>query len=566
MIRSGSRALMCLVLSLFICITGTGCGESGYEVMRGTAVDTAQEIQSVPVVQQTAASLPEATVPAKTGVSLPLPMSTDIKLDYTVPGQLPNILVDQWGFSKNGDKYMKIRSAQEGDSFEIRRLDSDETVFTGTVSKNSRELEGDSLHTCYFSALDAPGSYYVYNDHVGESYIFDIREDSYGELLHDTLRLFYLNRCGITLTETLTGDDAHSACHTLPATLQSDNTVSLDVSGGWHLNALADRDVSLSCTIVRDLLLSYELYPDVFTDDLLIPESSDGIPDILNEVAYEAQWLLKMQDPRTGGVYGSAVTMGVDENSTDQELLSARIEVTPVTLSATIAFANALAMFSYDYQAYDAVFSTKCLRAADRAYQFYTRNSDASDNSLLPAAASLYRATGRLSYENKLMELFGKDGFYTSFTEDDDLLSGSLIYLITRQRQNTTICSALMKALMRSAETIATKSQENPWMVLDNDEPLTFPGRLKLLVFVDRVITNAEYTGIISEHVHFLCGMNPDAVNFVTDDTNRTYLDLKISHPDSPEQSLIEDSQGLLANPLRAAQFLLLLSALKSSG
>ena len=40
---------------------------------------------------------------------------------------------------------------------------------------------------------------------------------------------------------------------------------------------------------------------EAFCDSLQIPESGNGIPDLLDECSYALDWLLKMQDPATGG-------------------------------------------------------------------------------------------------------------------------------------------------------------------------------------------------------------------------------------------------------------------------
>ena len=34
-----------------------------------------------------------------------------------------------------------------------------------------------------------------------------------------------------------------------------------------------------------------------------IPESGNGVPDILDETRYELEWMLKMQDAKSGGVH-----------------------------------------------------------------------------------------------------------------------------------------------------------------------------------------------------------------------------------------------------------------------
>ena len=45
------------------------------------------------------------------------------------------------------------------------------------------------------------------------------------------------------------------------------------------------------------------MFPFVFGDDTNIPESGNGTPDVLDEVKWELDWMLKMQDSESGGFY-----------------------------------------------------------------------------------------------------------------------------------------------------------------------------------------------------------------------------------------------------------------------
>jgi endoglucanase len=62
------------------------------------------------------------------------------------------------------------------------------------------------------------------------------------------------------------GDNGHSACHTTEAKLQENTDTTLDVTGGWHMDEHADRDVLIGSRIVENLLLAYEMNPGAFTD------------------------------------------------------------------------------------------------------------------------------------------------------------------------------------------------------------------------------------------------------------------------------------------------------------
>ncbi|MBR4832130.1 MAG: hypothetical protein IKZ97_05850, partial [Butyrivibrio sp.] len=66
----------------------------------------------------------------------------------------------------------------------------------------------------------------------------------------------------------------------------------------------------------------------------------------------------------------------------------------------------------------------------------------------------------------------------------------------------------------------------------------------------DHIIYNHEYTTIIENHVHYFMGMNPDALNYVTDSSERTYLD-------------DESKTGIMNDPYKDALFVFMLSMLE---
>ncbi|MCB1135851.1 MAG: glycoside hydrolase family 9 protein, partial [Chlamydiia bacterium] len=69
-----------------------------------------------------------------------------------------------------------------------------------------------------------------------------------------------------------------------------------DHQGGWHDAADWDRRTQ-HLTCVLDLLNAYEIAPQKFLDGQLnIPESGNGIPDILDEAEYGLRVWLKSQN------------------------------------------------------------------------------------------------------------------------------------------------------------------------------------------------------------------------------------------------------------------------------
>ena len=465
---------------------------------------------------------------------------------YDVPVVVPSTLIDQNGYRTGAEKAVVFKGDDLPDVFYVYDLETDELSYTGQMRNEVQDESGNSTKIGYFTDLVEDGSYYVYTDTLGSSYSFRIQNDLYDDIFNDACRVYYLNRCGKSISEEYGGEDAHAACHTKEAFLQEDPSKKLDVTGGWHLNGNADRDVALGCKIAQNLLLAYEMNADALGDDTGIPESGNGIPDILDEIKYEVDWLIKMQDERTGGVYGSAVIAGND----GQDLMQAVATVTPVTMEATIRFATLLADFSYIYQSFDQSYAAQCLKCADRAYSQYANNEDVKTSPAgFHAAARLYRATGASNYEQVLTAFFQKDDFDSLFNEDDDIFLGGVTYISTSQKVNVEVCERIMKLLMDKAADIASIARSSAYLVSSMDHAALLDD-MRTITIADHIIYNYEYTTIIENHAHYLMGRNPEAVNYVTDDTEHTYKDT-------------DEGTGILNQPLMNAKFIFMLSVIK---
>ena len=477
-------------------------------------------------------------------------LSGSAKINYSAPVQTPGTLVDQVGYPSGSEKAVLFKAEEPPKEFYVCDLDSGSRVYTGEIQR-SVYSESLSEYVCagYFNELKTPGRYCIYTDELGESYSFSIGEDVYGDVFSEALRKYYVNRCGISTSESYAGEITHSACHTTMAHLQENEAVAVDVTGGWHMDETAGRDAALGSRIAETLLLAYEMNPSAFTDNLGIPESGNGIPDILDEVRYEAQWLLKMQDTKTGGVYGAAVT----EGAKGTDVFALPVLVTPVSMDATISFAAMMGRFSFFYQQYDADFATTALKAADRAFSCFLNNQKTADNTAaFKAAAQLYRATGSDSYKGVLEECFERSDFEELFKKDENVFLGCVTYLTINQKVDVERCTYLMKLLMQLSEDIARRASETGYLVTDpadGDDFSEFLRQMRTLTITDHIIYNYEYTTIIENHIHYLAGMNPSAVNYLTSDTDRPYS--------------AADRTGIMNNPESDALLIFILSVLE---
>jgi endoglucanase len=250
--------------------------------------------------------------------------------------EIPYIMIDQFGYRPTDMKVAVLVDPQEGfnadDSFEpsgkieVRRADDDSVVYSDYIIEwNDGETQansGDKGWHFDFSEVDEPGSYYLADpENDMRSYTFEIAEDVYKDVLVAAVRMFYYNRANIAKEEPYAdsrwtdGETFLSEGQDTEARFvdERDNEgLARDLSGGWFDAGDQNKYVTFANTVVHQLLTSFEENPEVYTDDFNIPESGNGIADILDEVKWELEWLKKMQND-DGGVL---IKMGnIDYNS-----------------------------------------------------------------------------------------------------------------------------------------------------------------------------------------------------------------------------------------------------------
>ena len=339
-----------------------------------------------------------------------LELIDDSKVDYGSVGPYQaSILASQIGYRPDDKKTAVVRK-DGGDTFKVVNADTKQAVYTGTLGaavSNSSADETDRVAD--FSAVKDEGKYYITCGNLDPSYTFVIAKNPYEKLLDESVRMFYLQRCGCEVQDK---DFGHAACHTAQATVYGTNN-KIDVSGGWHDAGDYGRYTVAAAKAVADLLYAYDANPSLFSDKIGIPESGNGTPDILDETRYELEWMLKMQ-AENGGVYhkvSCATFPGyVMPTAETKELI-----VTPVSSTATADFCASMALAAEIYEKVDSNFAKKCMAAAEKAWSYLQQNpqfdfknpadistgeyGDKTDrDERYWAACQMYRATGDSKY------------------------------------------------------------------------------------------------------------------------------------------------------------------------
>ncbi|MGN1180042.1 MAG: glycoside hydrolase family 9 protein [Suilimivivens sp.] len=453
-------------------------------------------------------------------------MEEEADLSYEVPVSIPGILIDQLGYMTGSTKVAVFKGEEIPEQFHVVDEETGEIMFTG-FPEERRNNGKTSEYISYgdFSVLTESGTYYIEAPVLGRSYSFVIEENVYDTLFKEACKQYYYNRCGMTLTSQYAGENAHNACHTGKAALFEDISVSLDVTGGWHQDEKGQKDVATASKTISIMMLAYELYGESFGDDTGIPESGNNIPDILDEIRYEVEWLLKMQDQETGAVYEG---LSIYQQSGNNLGKTADIYVEPASPEAEKAFAMAIAKFSYIYQYYDTEYATSCLKAADRAFKHAELDEkNKKDEWGFAAAAELYRAAGQSSYQKYVTEYLTDEKSWEKINEIT--LLGCVTYISTKQSVNINLCEKIMKMLMDQAENISASARNSAFLttgdILNEDRDKLLVDVMYLTV-VNHIISNHEYETMIENYLHYILGRNDMAVSCIDGVGENTYADV----------------------------------------
>ena len=254
-----------------------------------------------------------------------------------------------------------------GKSFEIRRASDGKCVFRNVLRlrrddpfyRNEIPFTGEEVLELDYSQFNTPGSYYFHVDGIGRSMEFKIGPETLNEAFYIHARGLYHKRCGIAKTQPFTAWES-PACHNtvirgrFPGNeehcriVEGDNDSGffdikdrrigvrhfdlikdnppyireeVKVSGGWHDAADYDRRPQ-HLRIVSKLSLLYLMKPENFIDGQLnIPESGNGIPDLLDEAAWGLNHLLTAQraDGGVGTWFETDSHPGINEGLPDKD-------------------------------------------------------------------------------------------------------------------------------------------------------------------------------------------------------------------------------------------------------
>jgi len=442
------------------------------------------------------------------------------------------IHINQLGYRPHDSKTVKVPGSYS--FFYVLDRETEQVVYEGAFGEaRSDRGAGEDVVCGDFSELTAPGQYVVQVPELGHSYPFSIAEDVYTGLNAAVLKMLYYQRCGENLTEQYAGDWSHPACHTTRG--KTNDVVTFGGCGGWHDGGDYGKHSVPAARTVADLFLAYSLYPKAFGDDTRIPESGNGVPDILDEARVGVEWLLKMQDPESGGVYHEYTakeTTPMDimpQNDTDTYYTA---DISP---TATGDFCAVMAHAARIYRDIDGKLADQCLAAAKSAYVWLRANPDApayhttSDivtedyrnesqrDEYYWAFMEMYAATGEQAYLDDADPYGDKTALFWKDTLDlyNVSMLGVFSYLLSEDAdQASVLYQGMMKNVIAAADEIVGWASKNGYGI-DMDPQdygwgsnLNVISRAVVLLVADHLSPNDAYTETARAHFDYLLGCN----------------------------------------------------------
>ena len=360
----------------------------------------------------------------------------------------PAIHVNQEGYMPNYSKKAMVGyyagsmgeiSVPSSAGFKLADANSGATVFTGTLA--SRLDSGwtyspapyQKVYEADFTSFTTPGQYRLVVPGMGASLPFNIADGIAMSFARTYALGLYNQRCG-TAVALPYSRYTHDACHTAAASIPwppqnfawtwqtidnyglisnpdnpqqtapkiNENSLlfpfvnqgTVNVSGGHHDAGDYSKYMTDSAHVTHALIFAVDSLPGVAQlDNLGIPESGDGISDVLQEAKWEADYIAKMQDADGGFYFIVYPTAREYEADVTPDHGDPQV-VWPKTSTATAAAVAALAECA----------SSPAFKAA------------------YPQAAAAYLAKAKLGWTflTNAIAKYGKNGIYQKITHYGD--------------------------------------------------------------------------------------------------------------------------------------------------
>jgi endoglucanase len=483
--------------------------------------------------------------------------------------------VNQVGYHPDAVKTALLRV--KTDKFEIVNASSGRVVFTGKPgSFNFWNFSGDSVATADFTSVKEPGKYQVcINNKTIFSYVFEIGNGIYNEISKVSLKAFYLNRSGTEITKEFGGKWARAAGHPDTAVFVHSSAASdkrtegykLSSPGGWYDAGDYNKYIVNSSITTYTLLLFCQMYPEyVKSFKNNIPESSNNLPDVMDELLVNLRWMMTMQDPNDGGVYHKLTNKGFGDFSMPEKATEPRYVVYKTTAAAldfTATMSMAYRVFIKTNQKELKDLGAKCLDAAKKSYAwakanpsiYYKNPTDISTGAYddFQLKDEFFWASSELGLAENNVALISKDTIRAQPFIIQSWDASGMLAIISLSLSDSPATAEYQKEAQRKlleyADQLVDKSIKSPYKVsLDffkwgSNSDVANMAIIKLVAY--KITKHKKYLPSIQSDADYILGCNATGYCFVTGFGSKQVMN--IHHRPSGADGIAEPYPGFLS-------------------
>ena len=451
------------------------------------------------------------------------------------------IRINQIGYYPNSEKQFVLADV-DAVKFDVVN-ENDEIEYSGKFTDNGKwEASGEKVLMGDFTKFNKEGKYTIIVDDTLQSYLFEIKKGIYKEALNATIKSYYFQRASIPIEEQYGGvykralGHPDEVCNFHPSTGHS--TGSLNSPGGWYDAGDYGKYIVNAALSTGQMLLLVEQYPTIIADGTLnIPESGNGISDIMDELKYELDWILTMQD-LDGGVFHKVTAKIFSGFIMPEDYDLERLIIGKGT-AATLDFSAVLAQASRLYSKTDKNWSEKALKASEKAWNWAVKNNNVAyaknpddvitgpyddtefSDDFYWAAAELFISTKNSKYSNFLNEneqpyTLELTNSWKNFVRNNAF--HSLLLNIDSLDQNLAL--KLKQGQLKIADEVLDKIAQNPYRIgLDifewgsNSDVLN---QAVVLCFAHKLTGEEKYLGGAEQITDYIFGKNATGYCFLT--------------------------------------------------
>ncbi len=437
------------------------------------------------------------------------------------------------------------------DSFSVVTANGNKVVFKGKLIQGGHwDASNENTMIADFSAFDTEGEYKINVGNDLSSYQFSIKPQVHLELSKASIKAYYFNRASMEI-EPLYGErwaramghpDNEAEIHSSAESTTRPAGTKICSPMGWYDAGDYGKYIVNSGITTYTLFAAYQAFPEFYdTLKLNIPESSNKLPDIIDEILWNLRWMLTMQDPDDGGVYHKLTTAKFCGFIMPEEDTDTRYIVKKGT-AATLDFAAVTAQASRILRKFENEIpglADSCLKASLRAWEWARKNDSVvfknpsgistgeyGDGSFKDefhwAAIELYVATRidsffTIAQKNKPSKGYGIPGW-------NNVNALGLYTLVLTQDSLTGVVSkdTLKSDITKMADSLLVKYQNNPYRVSMTSKDFYWASnsvaanQAMALIIASKIEPGAEYMNAAIAALDYLLGKNPTGYCYVT--------------------------------------------------